>query len=143
VPRREISGVLGHTTSQITEQEYAKRRPEFLAAAARVGLPRDRMGRSGSATWWRWAAADRASGGVPRAAVGAWWCEVGVPRWVGVEVDGVALRERTAIDRVKVTRVAFDEVHAPACMPHESSHDATDLAALNTREPRTGKCGEP
>lgn len=34
VPIREISGMLGHTTSTITESVYAKRRPEFLAAAA-------------------------------------------------------------------------------------------------------------
>lgn len=34
VPLREISGMLGHTTSRITEEVYAKRRPEFLAEAA-------------------------------------------------------------------------------------------------------------
>lgn len=34
VPIREISGMLGHTTSAITEAVYAKRRPEFLAGAA-------------------------------------------------------------------------------------------------------------
>jgi integrase len=33
VPIREISGMLGHTTSMITEIVYAKRRPEFLAGA--------------------------------------------------------------------------------------------------------------
>jgi integrase len=33
VPLREISGMLGHTTSRITEEVYAKRRPEFLAGA--------------------------------------------------------------------------------------------------------------
>ncbi|MDX2147950.1 MAG: site-specific integrase [Planctomycetota bacterium] len=36
VPLREVSGMLGHTTSQITERVYAKRRPEFLAEAASV-----------------------------------------------------------------------------------------------------------
>lgn len=35
VPIREISGMLGHTTSAITESVYAKRRPEFLSGAAR------------------------------------------------------------------------------------------------------------
>lgn len=35
VPLREVSGMLGHTTSRITEEVYAKRRPEFLAAAAK------------------------------------------------------------------------------------------------------------
>lgn len=34
VPLREISGMLGHTTSQITEAVYAKRRPEFLREAS-------------------------------------------------------------------------------------------------------------
>ncbi len=33
VPIREISGMLGHTTSRITEEVYAKRRPEFLGQA--------------------------------------------------------------------------------------------------------------
>ena len=36
VPLREISGMLGHTTSHITEQVHAKRRPEFLAEAAKT-----------------------------------------------------------------------------------------------------------
>lgn len=36
VPLREVSGMLGHTTSRITEEVYAKRRPEFLAEAART-----------------------------------------------------------------------------------------------------------
>jgi integrase len=36
VPLREVSGMLGHTTSRITEQVYAKRRPEFLATAAKA-----------------------------------------------------------------------------------------------------------
>jgi integrase len=34
VPIREISGMLGHTTSRITEEVYAKRRPEFLREAS-------------------------------------------------------------------------------------------------------------
>lgn len=34
VPLREISGMLGHTNTQITEEVYAKRRPEFLSQAA-------------------------------------------------------------------------------------------------------------
>lgn len=36
VSLREVSGMLGHTTSRITEEVYAKRRPEFLAEAART-----------------------------------------------------------------------------------------------------------
>lgn len=36
VPLREVSGMLGHTTSRITEQVYAKRRPEFLSMAAKT-----------------------------------------------------------------------------------------------------------
>jgi integrase len=34
VPLREISGMLGHTTTHITEAVYAKRRPEFLREAS-------------------------------------------------------------------------------------------------------------
>ena len=36
VPLREVSGMLGHTNTRITEEVYAKRRPEFLAEAART-----------------------------------------------------------------------------------------------------------
>jgi integrase len=36
VPIREISGMLGHRNSQITEEVYAKRRPEFLAEAVQA-----------------------------------------------------------------------------------------------------------
>jgi hypothetical protein len=45
-----------------------------------------------------------------------------------VTLLGVALRADPASEGVKVSRVAFEEVHASASVPHASSHAATDRA---------------